>query len=659
MLQNLDPGSPDPLGVSRGAEMYNFAIFSREAKKAVLCLFDRHFNCLEIPLDPHINKTGDIWHVQIKDLNSYIYYGYKFDDQSVVLDPYAKGTSTTIQWGASESYLALGIIARAADFDWSNVERPRLPWNEMIIYELHVRGFTIHPSSGVSNPGTFLGLIEKIPHLVEMGINAVELMPMQEFNENEVKKFPNPAQKDLFNYWGYSTVNFFSPMNRYAASSEINAAIVEFKTMVRELHRHGIEVILDMVFNHTAEGSELGPMLSFKGIDPSVYYLHDEDGKLSNYSGCGNTLNCNHPIVRKLILDCLVYWHLEMGVDGFRFDLTSVFMRGRSGEPVVYSPLVEEMTEHPLLKEAKLIAEPWDAVGLYHVGQFACESRRWSEWNGKFRDTVRRYIKGTREHNIKGIFITRICGSEDLYHANAPQGSVNFVTAHDGFTLCDLVSYNHKHNKANGEDNRDGFSHNDSWNCGAEGETEDKAILALRERQMRNFHVVTLISQGIPMLLMGDEYAHTKQGNNNTWCQDNELNWFLWNRLKENGGFYRFYCKLIHFRKVNPLLKRKKFLTPSEVEWHGLKPTEPDWHGLPQFAAYTLLDEENEEHLFIVFNTDHVEHSISLPKPPEGKNWHWIVNTSNQSPEDFFESPSIAEQEQKILPYTSWILKAM
>jgi isoamylase len=674
-------GSPQPFGATSIKGGYNFAIFSRHAHYVALCLFDKSKKLSKkIILDPLFNKTGDVWHIYIQENNQkWIYYAYQiegpkdlisfYNSPGFVLDPYSRSLSTSNIWGAKsdlnnfqcQEEIPLGLIAKCPTFDWQNISKPQLPCRDLIIYEMHVRGFTIHPSSQVSHPGTFLGITEKIPYLLDLGINAVELMPIQEFDEIEVQRFPNPSLKDLYNYWGYSTSNFFSPMNRYATSTEDNAAIIEFKTMVRELHRNGIEVILDVVFNHTSEGNEKGPIISFKGIETSIYYMQNENGQFSNYSGCGNTFNCNHPIVRRFIIDCLRYWYLEMGIDGFRFDLASILTRGRDGEPLSYSPILEEITEDAVLASAKLIAEPWDAVGLYHVGNFVPHNKRWAEWNGRYRDAVRKFIKGTSQEFLKGEFITRICGSQDLYSMRSPLNSINFVTAHDGFTLCDLVSYNEKHNEANGENNQDGNPNNDSWNCGIEGSTKDLEIIYLRQRQMRNLHLALMISRGIPMLLMGDEYAHTKEGNNNTWCQDNRLNWFLWNQLSENQSFHRFYKKLILFRKKHTLLKRDSFLLPEEVEWHGLEPQKPEWDSHHRIVAFTLIDSEKQQNLYIVFNTENQTHAIKLPSPPDGMQWHWVVNTSNQPPHDFFdeeEGPSLNLPVEEIFPYSSWLLKA-
>ena len=668
------PGKSFPLGAEKGPEGYNLALVSGYAAEVIVAFFNLEKKLLfNIKLDPLINKTGDVWHITLEAPKDAVYYAYQIKGKrgggagpaTFLVDPYAREVGTNHKWGEHldemHSYYPLGTLPLWEPFDWQGVKSPHLSREELLIYEMHIRGFTIHPSSSVRQPGTYLGVIEKIPHLVELGVNAVEILPLHEFDENEVLHYPNEALHSLHNYWGYSTVNFFSPMQRYATSFAPGAAINEFKIMVRELHRNGIQVILDVVFNHTGEGNEQGPSLSFKGIDPSIYYMYDTHRKMSNYTGCGNTFNCNHPIVRRFIIDCLRYWVLEMHVDGFRFDLASILQRGRDGHPMDYSPLIEDITEDPILVNTWLIAEPWDAAGLYQVGHFAPQSNRWSEWNAKYRDTVRKFIKGTPENNLKGDFITKICGSQDLYASRSPLSSLNFIVAHDGFTLRDLVSYNQKHNEANGEENRDGYNENESWNCGVEGETQEEEILELRDRQMRNFHLALMISSGIPMLVMGDEYAHTRKGNNNAWCQDNELNWFLWDEIKKNEAFFRFYKKMIRFRKTHPLLRRSKFLNPNEVDWHGMEPYKPEWDSAHRLVAFTLLNRETCEDLYIAFNTDEHEHKIVMPKPRHGNRWFWVADTANPPPDDFFDedtAPPLADSTCILPPFSSCILEA-
>lgn len=672
-------GLPEPFGVSYHDNGINFALFSKNATGVTLCLFDSNTEDLaaELVLDPRENKTGDVWHIYLKDIQEKFYYSYKikgphqlnncFNEELHLLDPYAVSLTTGNEWGKTlspnghpvENYCPQGMIrGDSLPFDWENDQSPQIPMQDLVIYEMHVRGFTQDPSSAVQNPGTFLGVIEKIPHLIELGVNAVELLPIQEFNECEFSLTHSKMQTPLYNFWGYSTVNFFAPMNRYASIN--GEAINECKMMIKALHSHGIEVILDIVFNHTAEGNEKGPVLSFKGIDNAVYYILDDKGHYLNYTGCGNTFNCNHPVVNELIIKALRYWVLEMHVDGFRFDLASIFYRGSNGNPLSLAPVVEAISKDPLLANIKLIAEPWDAVGFYQVGAFDPNEKRWSEWNGKYRDAVRRFINGTPA--TSGEFAMRISGSEDLYHFRSPCASINFVTVHDGFTLADLVSYNHKHNLENDEDNRDGTDMNDSWNCGVEGPTDHKKILLLRERQMRNFHLALMVSQGIPMLLMGDEYAHSKKGNNNTWCQDNELNWFQWDQLKENQSFYRFYRSLIHFRQHHTLLRRKTFLKPQDVDWHGQIPLRPDWSSKNSLVAFTLKDSINENDLYVAFNTEDNSLEIELPQPPEAKTWYWVVNTGNLPPNDFYEASemsSVVGNTYTMIGHSAIMLKAL
>ena len=665
-------GSCYPFGISSHEGQLNFSVAAKGAAQVTLLLIERSTGKMaaSLQLDPHLHKTGDIWHIGVflpENRGDLLYY-YLIDGRPL-LDPYAKSVHTAIDWGADpiksppESklpYFPYGEAIPAAEFDFSQDVPPRLALADLIIYEMHVRGFTQDASSGVSHPGKFLGVIEKIPHLLELGVNAIELLPIQEFDECEYAwQHPHSSHK-LYNYWGYSTVNFFSLMNRYACSEEAHAAIAEFKTMVWELHRNGIELILDIVFNHTSEGGETGVAYSFKGFDPQAYYMIDQKGHYLNFSGCGNTFNANHPISMQLILDALRYWVEEMHVDGFRFDLASIFNRGVDGTPLGISALVEAIAQDPCLSQVKLIAEPWDAAGFYQVGAFAQKSSRWSEWNDKYRDGVRRFIKGTVGSLTD--FSKRICGSEDLYHGRAPQASINFVTAHDGFTLADLVSYNSKHNLANGENNRDGSDANESWNCGAEGETQEEAILALRERQIRNFHMAHMLSQGVPMLLMGDEYGHTKQGNNNTWCQDNALNWFLWDQLEKNSAFYRFYRLMIQFRKRHSLLRRTSFLTDHDIEWHGIEPCQPRWNSSETFIAFTLKSRETDQCLYAAFNAQGHEVALHIPSPPKFKTWRWIANSANPPPQDFYENgdgPLQISRHFKMPPYSATLLKAV
>lgn len=668
-------GKPYPYGSTEMQGGTNFAVYAKEPKKISLCLFEEknpHTPFQEITLDPVLNKTGDVWHIHIKGLPPYTLYAYRIvgnEDPKksyLLLDPYAKAVASDPKWfspsaGKESTYQPLGKVMTSHEFDWEGDKPPGIDRQDLIIYEMHVRGFTQHGSSGVNHPGTYLGLIEKIPYLLDLGINAVELMPIHEFNEKEVLLLEPKTKRKLCNYFGYSTVNFFSPMVRYASQSERDQAIIEFKTMVRELHKNGIEVILDVVFNHTSEGNEKGPEYCFKRLDRPGYYMVDETGKYQNFSGCGNTFNCNHPIARELILDALRYWVVEMHVDGFRFDIASILSRAENGAPLANPPVIEAMSKDPILSKTKLIAEPWDAGGLYQVGAFMPGNPRWSEWNGKYRDIVRRFIKGNPWH--KNIFATAICGSQDLYGiGRTPYCSLNFVTAHDGFSLADLVSYNQKHNLQNGEKNKDGFDHNDSWNCGAEGHSTNQKVIALRERQMRNFMLALFISQGIPMVVMGDEYGHSRNGNNNTWCQDNELNWFLWDHFDNHPGFYRFYKSLIHLRKKYSTFRRKAFLTDKDITWHGLQPQAPHWDNDNRFIAFSLKPYENGPEFYLAFNASHTIQTVVLPPPPAGQAWYWVVNTHNTPPDDFYDEEHRKKVEGtsiRLHSYSSMMLIAL
>lgn len=660
-------GFPLPLGASEKTNGINFSIYAKDAAKLSLCLFEENNKepFQEINLDPTKNKTGEVWHILVKGLPSSVIYGYRVtpatkpDTNYLLLDPYAKAVASDPHWSENtaeeRNYRPLGKVIPTDTFDWQGDVSPNIPIKDLIIYEMHVRGFTRHPSSQVKSPGTFQGIIEKIPYLVDLGINAIELLPIHEFNEREVAQV-NPATKQkLVNYFGYSTVNFFAPMNRYASHSEQDQAVIEFKTMVRELHKKGIEVILDVVYNHTFEGNENGPILSFKGLDNKSYYMLDKDGKYFNFSGTGNTVNSNNPIVIELILSSLRYWVAEMHVDGFRFDLASILTRLEDGTPLSHAPIVDAISRDPILSKTKLIAEAWDAAGLYQVGSFG-PGTRWAEWNGKYRDIVRRFIKGTPTQ--KNIFATCICGSRDLYGGRAPYNSINFVTAHDGFSLADLVSYNDKHNEANGEENRDGFSYNDSWNCGIEGHTSNQKVVALRERQIRNLALALMVSQGVPMIVMSDEYAHMRHGNNNPWCQDNELNWFLWDQIENRPGFHRFFRGLIHFRRKQHLLRQDIFLDDKAITWHGCHPLKADWDNDNKLIAFTLNSTDKGPQLYVAFNASNIPHTMHIPPAGNGQSWYWVVNTSNPPPDDIYEDnqPGLLLPTVRMSAYSSIML---
>lgn len=676
------PGQASPLGVSEVENGINFAIFSQNARTVTLCLSlpqrgqpgRLYAEMVELTLDPQVNKTGDIWHICVEDLpRSNVLYGYRLDgpknwdqghrfDSSVVLvDPYAKLLEGRRIFGDQNYKLSKFLGTYDFDsvpFNWGdNYKLPNIPEKDLVIYEMNVRAFTNDESSGLDPEmrGTYRGLIEKIPHLLELGINAVELLPVFEFDEFEFQRRPNPRDH-MINTWGYSTINFFAPMSRYASAGggPVNASR-EFKEMVKALHEAGIEVILDVVYNHTNEGDDKYPYTtSFRGIDNMVYYMLDNSGKFLNFSGCGNTLNCNHPVVMELILDSLRHWVDEYHVDGFRFDLASVLCRATDGSPMSAPPLIRAIAKDEILSRCKIIAEPWDCGGLYLVGSFP-NWDRWAEWNGKYRDDMRRFVKG--DPGMKGSFATRVSGSADLYMVNKrkPYHGVNFVIAHDGFTLYDLVSYNFKHNEANGENGNDGSNDNLSWNCGAEGETNDANIKALRSRQMKNFHLALMISQGTPMMLMGDEYAHTRYGNNNTYGHDTAINNFQWAQLEaRKGGHFRFFSEMIKFRKTRQVFRHENFLTNSDVSWH-----EDNW-GNPEskFLAFTLHD-SNGGDVYLAFNAHDYFVKASIPSPPSGRSWFRVADTNLPSPDDFVpEGVSGISSTYNIAPYSSILLEA-
>jgi isoamylase len=624
------PGFCEPLGLTRKKGGVNFALFSQEAPSVTLCLFTSAKKLYaEVPMQ---GPTHSVWHVELRNVPDHLMYLYRIGDH-LLSDPYARSCFCAPQWGIREQKEPLYChIDPLPPFDWQGVRPPSISLEELIIYEMHVRGFTKDPSSRVKYPGTYLGVIEKIPYLQSLGVTAVELMPVYEFDETDHHKINPTTGERLLNYWGYSPISFFLPMSRYASDS--TRAIIEFKMMVRELHRVGIEVILDVVYNHTGE-SKKHPV-SFRGIDKHAYYLFDEHGGDRNFSGCGNTFNTNSPAGMQVILDSMHWWVREMHIDGFRFDLASVFSRGTNGELLADPPILKAMAHDPILSRCKFIAEAWDVGGLYQLSQFT----RWGPfltWNGMYRDHVRKFIKGTP--GLAGFFATALCGSQPLYPL--PLSSINFITAHDGYSLRDLVSYQEKHNLANGEENRDGNNANESWNCGAEGVTSDPAILALRERQMRNFQLVLLFSQGIPMILMGDEFAHTRMGNNNPYNQDNKLNWITWPDSTRS-----FLAALIAFRKANPVLRRTKFLTPMEIEWHGQIPHQPDWSDESRLVAFALA------HLYVAFNANH--HSVQLTLPPGI--WHLVVQTDRV--EHYLEAPTkgpILSDTVELVPYSSLV----
>ncbi|PRR80799.1 glycogen debranching protein GlgX [Clostridium vincentii] len=570
--------------------------------------------------------------------------GLIFDNTKYILDPYAKAVAGQSRWGLkSKSGSEYRSRVVANDFDWGNSKQPLIPMEELLIYELHVRGFTKHSSSQVNKPGTFAGLSEKIPYLKELGINAVELMPIFEFDEMQDERTVNG--KRLLNYWGYNTVSFFAPNTSYTAGSEYNREGDELKSLIKKFHENDIEVILDVVFNHTAEGNENGPYISFKGFDNSVYYMLTPDAKYYNFSGCGNTINCNHPIVQRMILDCLRFWVTEYRVDGFRFDLASILGRNEDGSPMNKPPLLQNLAFDPILANVKLIAEAWDAGGLYQVGSFPSWNR-WSEWNGKYRDDIRRFLKG--DAGLASVVADRIAGSRDLYNpaSRGDSASVNFITCHDGFTLYDLYAYNNKHNEGNSWNNTDGENNNNSWNCGVEGDTDNESILKLRRQMMKNACAVLLISQGIPMLLAGDEFSNTQFGNNNPYCQDNDISWINWNYLDKNKEIFNFFKNMIKFRKSHSVLRNNKIKPAKcglpQVSRHGNNPWNLDQSEEKRMLGMMFAGWDKEKDIddivYIAINSNWEKQYVKLPDLPKDIKWHIAVNTAMPEGKDFVES---------------------
>jgi len=713
MNLEIDRGRPLPLGAHIIDTSVRFALFSRHATRVSLLLF-KNPNDGEpeytIDLDPKINRTGDIWHVEVKGLQAGQFYGYRvdgpyeperghrFDRYKLLLDPYAKSITGNFSWELADAR-GYNILSPQKDlsfstmddavgmpkcividdhFDWQ-ADRPlNIPLKDCIIYETHVRGLTQHPSSGVKQPGTFEGVLEKIDYFKELGITSLELLPVMEFDNNEVVRNNPLTNEELKNYWGYSTICFMSPKGLYSSTGFLGQQVTEFKKMVRELHKAEIEVILDIVLNHSSEGNETGPTLCFRGLDNVIYYmLEDNKRYYKNYSGCGNTLNCNHPIVRHFVIDCLRYWVIEMHVDGFRFDLASILGRGPNGELLENPPLVEMIAEDPILHKTKIIAEAWDASGAYQVGTFP--GRRWAEWNGRFRDDIRRFWRG--DSGLIPIFATRFAGSSDLYQEDGrqPFHSINFVTCHDGFTLNDLVSYNEKHNEANGEYNLDGTNENYSFSFGVEGETDDPAIEKLRIQQIKNFLTTLMLSQGTPMLLGGDEFRRTQLGNNNAYCQDNEIAWYDWTLKEKHAEIFRFCQALIRLRKDHPIFRRSHFFIGKDhdldqfkdIHWLTNKGVEQTWQPNCR-ALICLMDgssmetgaEFDDNDFCIMVNIDFQRHAFKIPQAPPGKKWYLSIDTTKRPPQDiaspglevYLENQNcyVLEQRSMVVLLSNW-----
>jgi isoamylase len=677
------PGTSAPLGATLTAEGVNFSVFSRSATAVELLLFDD----VEAPapsrvvrLEPQEHRTYHYWHVLVPGLRPGQVYAYRaygpfaperglrFDPQKVLLDPYGLAVATPRSYdrgaasrpGDNCATAMKSVVAAPAAYDWEGDRPPRTPFARTLIYEMHVRGFTQHPSSGVCDPkrGTYAGVIEKIPYLKDLGVTAVELLPVFQFDRHD-------APGGAVNYWGYQPVSFFAPHHAYSSHTGPLGVLDEFRDMVKALHRAGIEVILDVVFNHTTEGNQDGPTICFRGLANEFYYTLQHDRSCyANFTGCGNTLNANQPIVRRMIQDSLRYWVTQMHVDGFRFDLASILSRDENGRPLRNPPVLWDIESDPVLAGTKLIAEAWDAAGLYQVGSFIGDT--WQEWNGRFRDDVRRFWRGD-SGTVSGL-ATRLLGSPDLYghEEREAEQSINFLTCHDGFTLNDLVSYNRKHNEANGEDNRDGCAENLSWNCGVEGPTTDREVAALRCRQVKNFLTVLMLSVGTPMLLMGDEVRRSQNGNNNGYCLDDPVNWFDWGLIERHAGLRRFVRQLAAFRQGRNVVddstrySLNQLLQWAHIEWHGVALGRPDWSDHSHSLAFTAGTPRWRFVLHAMFNAYSEPLTFELPRGgarPYG--WQRCVDTALPSPEDFCtldEAPPVADGSYCVQPRSCAVL---
>lgn len=661
----LRAGKPYPLGATFVPGGVNFAIFSRHATSCTLVLYNKGESepFIEIPY-PKEFIIGNVFAMVVFDLDiEDIEYGFRmdgpfaphqghwFDTTKILLDPYARAVTGRETWGApidpTQQFQHRGMLT-LDDYDWEEDRPLEIPIQDLVIYEMHVRGFTQHSSSGIKYPGTFAGIRDKIPYLKELGVNCIELMPIFEFDEHEYDRINPHTGEKLVNYWGYSSLGFFAPKAGYAATGLLGMQVDEFKTLVKDLHRNGIEIILDVVFNHTAEGNELGETISFRGIDNKTYYMLAPDGRYMNFSGTGNTMNCNNPVVRNMVIECLRYWVAEYHIDGFRFDLASILGRDQYGMPLANPPLIEQLAYDPVLAKCKLIAEAWDAGGLYQVGSFPSYGR-WAEWNGKYRDAIRRFNKG--DPGVVAEVAQRIQGSPDLYAGRGTGASINFITCHDGFTLMDLYSYNDKHNEANGEDNRDGANDNNSWNCGWEGPTDVMETNALRRKLIKNAVAMLMISQGVPMINMGDELGHTKLGNNNTYCHDNELNWLNWHLIETHSDIFRFFKNMIAFRGAHHALRRRHHFQHRDsvgsgypdISWHTTLAWVPDWGDHIRTLAFMLCGKhaQNEDgiddYIYVAMNMHWESHDFQLPNLPLKMRWRLFADTDRPAPDDIVE----------------------
>lgn len=684
---SISRGKPLPYGANVFNGGVNFSIFSRHATGVSLELFNNaedEYPFQIIELEEKSNKTGDVWHVFVSELQAPAFYlyrvdgpfepekGHRFNKNNYLLDPYAKELTNVsifknLQDGffnpkdsydiqKQKPFTAKNFpkaIVIDDDFDWEGDTPLNLPLRQSVIYETHLKGFTAHKSSHVKHPGTYKGLIEKIPYLKELGITSVELLPIQEFDEWENTNVNPKTGERLKNYWGYSTISFFAPKIAYSSDKSPGGAVREFKEMVRELHKNGIEVILDIVFNHTAEGNERGFPLNFRGFDNSIYYIleHYNKAYYSNFSGCGNTVNCNHPVVRTFIIDCLRYWVCEMHVDGFRFDLGSILGRDQNGNLMENPPMLERIAEDPMLRHTKIIAEAWDAGGAYQVGWFP--GGRWAEWNDRFRDDIKTFWRG--DTVSVSPLATRLAGSSDLYirDGRKPFHSINFITSHDGFTLNDLVSYNGKHNEENGENNRDGSDHNVSYNYGFEGPTQNPDIERIRTQQIKNFICSLMFSQGTPMFLAGDEMRRTQNGNNNAYCQDNDLTWIDWTLKDKYSPVFRFTKRAIEFRLNHPAFRRPEFFQGQDhsynsipdIFWYNEKGEALDWTRQTYFLAFYLdgrhaevFADRDENDFYVMINSSTKDKTVKIPPLEEGLKWYRVIDTALPSPQDFLKA---------------------
>ena len=679
----ITKGQSFPLGATPTDNGVNFSLYSKNAEKIELLLFspDRpHELERVIALDPQKNRTYHYWHVHVSDIGhgqiyAYRVYGpynlakgHRFDGSKVLLDPYTRavvseGYDRQAAQRVGEDNLKNSLKSVVVDtgrYDWEGDQPLDHKLADSIIYELHVGGFTKHPNSGVRDEwkGTYRGLIEKIPYLKELGITCVELMPIQQFDPADL------PDQSLSNYWGYSPVAFFAPHNGYAVTDDPLSVLDEFRDMVKALHRADISVILDVVFNHTGEGDDSGPTLSFKGIENRAYYLLGKDPQTYlDYSGTGNSILASHSVVRRMIRDCLRHWVSEMHVDGFRFDLAAVLSRDESGNRMSHPPILWSIDSDPVLASSNMIAESWD-IQMYQLGHFPGE--RWAEWNGKFRDDIRRFVKG--DQGMVRTFSQRVTASRDVFQREEtdPNNSINFITCHDGFTLNDLVSYNQKHNLANGEQNRDGANDNHSWNCGVEGVTGDGEVEALRLRQIKNFFVLLFVSQGTPMMLMGDEVRRTQKGNNNAYCQDNEISWFDWSLAEKNAGLLKFVRELIRFHKSVRFFRENTFwlapepLSQTRVEFHGTKQYQPDWQYYSHTLAFTLQNSGFERTVHVIVNAYYEALAFELPDLP-GRTWKRIIDTHLPAGTDIIpeaEAPVLSESTYTAGPRSVVVLTA-